>query len=60
MQIEAQARVSDRVNQHPSDTHLPATAWPRQMFAAVHVTQYRLASLANRTVAVTTARPQRA
>ena len=34
MQIEAQALVSDRVNQDPSDTHLPATAWPRQMFAA--------------------------
>ena len=31
VQIEAQARVSDRVNQDPSDTHLPATAWPRQM-----------------------------
>ena len=35
MQIEAQARVSDRANQDLSDTHLPATAWPRQMFAAV-------------------------
>ena len=60
MQIETQALVSDRVNQDPSDTHLPATAWPRQMFAAVYATQYRLVSLANRTVAVTTARPLRA
>ena len=31
VQIEVQAQVSDRVNQDPSDTHLPATAWPRQM-----------------------------
>ena len=31
VQIEEQAFVSDRVNQDPSDTHLPATAWPRQM-----------------------------
>ena len=56
MQIEAQ----ERVNQDPSNSHLPATAWPRQMCAAVYATQYRLVSLANRTVAVTTARPQRA
>ena len=34
VQIEEQALVSDRVNQDPSDTHLPATAWPRQMLAA--------------------------
>ena len=46
VQIEAQARV----NQDPSDSHLPATAWPRQMLAAVYATQYRLVSLANRTV----------
>ena len=60
MQIEAQARVSDRVNQDPSDTHLPATAWPRQMFAAEQFTQYRLVALAHRSVAVTAARPPRA
>ena len=60
MQIEAQARVSDRVNQDPSDTHLPATAWPRQMFAAVCATQNRLVALAHRSVAVIAARPQRA
>ena len=42
MQIEAQALVSDRVNQDPSDTHLPATAWPRQMLAVVYVTQHPL------------------
>ena len=34
VQIEVQALVSDRVSQDPSDTHLPATAWPRQMLAA--------------------------
>ena len=34
MQIEMQALVSDRVIRDPSDTHLPATAWPRQMLAA--------------------------
>ena len=39
VQIEAQARVSDRVNQDPSDTHLPATAWPRQMLAVMYATQ---------------------
>ena len=31
MQIEEQALVPERVNQDPSGTHLPATAWPRQM-----------------------------
>ena len=31
VQIEAQAFVPERVNQDPSGTHLPATAWPRQM-----------------------------
>ena len=60
VQIEVQAQVSDRVNQDPSDTHLPATAWPRQMFAAAEVTQYQLVALAHRLVAVTAARPQRA
>ena len=35
MQIEAQARV----NQDPSGTHLPATAWPRQMLAVMYATQ---------------------
>ena len=34
VQIEMQALVSDRVIRDPSDTHLPATAWPRQMLAA--------------------------
>ena len=34
MQIEAQALVPERVNQDPSGTRLPATAWPRQTFAA--------------------------
>ena len=38
MQIEAQARV----NQDPPKSHLPATAWPRQMLAVVYVTQYLL------------------
>ena len=60
MQIEAQALVSDRVNQDPSDTHLPATAWPRQTFAAAQVTQCPLLALAHRRVAVIAARPQRA
>ena len=60
VQIEVQALVSDRVNHDPSDTHLPATAWPRQMFAAAEVTQYQLVALAHRLVAVTAARPQRA
>ena len=32
MQIEVQARV----NQDPSNSHLPATAWPRQMLAVFY------------------------
>ena len=39
MQIEAQALVPERVNQDPSGTHLPATAWPRQMLAVMYATQ---------------------
>ena len=42
MQIEAQALVSERVNQDPSPSHLPATAWPRRMLAAMYVTQHHL------------------
>ena len=38
MQIEAQALVSDRVKQDPSDTRLPATAWPRQTLAVMYAT----------------------
>ena len=57
VQIEVQALVSDRVNQDPCDTHLPATAWPRQMFASwmSPSTLYPWES-----VAVITTRPQRA
>ena len=38
VQIETQARV----NQDPFSSHLPATAWPRQMLAVVYVAQYLL------------------
>ena len=38
-QIEEQALVPERVNQDPSGTHLPATAWPRQMLAVMYATQ---------------------
>jgi len=38
VQIETQARV----NQYPFPSHLPATAWPRQMLAVVDVTQHPL------------------
>ena len=31
VQIEEQALVPEHVNQDVSGTHLPATAWPRQM-----------------------------
>ena len=60
VQIEAQAFVPERVNQDPSGTHPPTTAWPRRMLAAVDVTQYPLVALEHRRVAVTTARPPRA
>ena len=60
MQNEAQALVPDRVNQDPSESHPPTTAWPRRMLAAVDVTQYPLVALAHRRVAVTAARPPRA
>ena len=60
MQIETQVSDSDRANEAPSESHLPATAWPRQMFAAVDVIQHRLVALAHRTVGMITARPQRA
>ena len=59
MQIEAQALVPERVNQDPSGTRLPATAWPRQTFAAAQVTQYPPVALAHRLVEVTAARPPR-
>ena len=39
VQIEEQALVPERVNQDPSGTHLPATAWPRQMLAVMYATQ---------------------
>jgi len=38
VQIETQARV----NQDPSPSHLPATAWPRQMLAVMSATQHHL------------------
>ena len=57
VQIEAQAFVPERVNQDPSESHLPTTAWPRQMRAAVRVAQCQLVALAHRVVAVTAARP---
>ena len=39
VQIEAQAFVPEHVNQDVSGTHLPATAWPRQMLAVMYATQ---------------------
>ena len=42
VQIEAQAFVPERVNQDPSGTHLPATAWPRQMRPSTGKWWYRL------------------
>ena len=38
VQIETQARV----NQDPFISHLPATAWPRQMLAIMYATQNHL------------------
>ena len=35
VQIEKQASVPEHVNQDVSGTHLPATAWPRQMRGGV-------------------------
>ena len=34
-----QAKVPAQVNQDLAGTHLPATAWPRQMLAVMYVTQ---------------------
>ena len=39
VQIEAQAPVPERVNQDPSGTRPPATAWPRQTIAGMCATQ---------------------
>ena len=39
VQIEEQALVPEHVNQYVSGTHLPATAWPRQMLAVMYATQ---------------------
>ena len=36
MQNEKQAFVPEYVNQYVSGTHLPATAWPRQMLAVFY------------------------
>ena len=36
VQIEKQALVPEHVNQYVSGTHLPATAWPRQMLAVFY------------------------